>query len=55
LVLIEIGLLTPLVGTTPFVIHGIFGRSAFGDVVQGSVPYTLILIFFLAALSIVGI
>ena len=50
-VLIEIGLLTPPVGMNLFVIHGLSGGSPFEDVVRGSVPYIVILIFFLAAIS----
>jgi tripartite ATP-independent transporter DctM subunit len=50
-VLIEIGLLTPPVGMNLFIIHGISGGSSFEDVVHGSIPYIVIMILFLVALS----
>jgi C4-dicarboxylate transporter DctM subunit len=51
-VLIEIGLLTPPVGINLFVIQGVSDGGAFGDVVRGSLPYVIILLLFLAALTV---
>jgi C4-dicarboxylate transporter, DctM subunit len=51
-VLIEVGLLTPPVGINLFVIQGVSDGGSFEDVVHGSLPYVVILLFFLAALTV---
>jgi C4-dicarboxylate transporter DctM subunit len=49
---IEIGLLTPPVGMNLFIVHGISGGSKFKDVVMGSVPYILMMGFFVFILTV---
>lgn len=49
---IEIGLLTPPVGMNLFIIHGVSGGSTFNEVVRGSLPYVLLMIFFVIVLTI---
>jgi C4-dicarboxylate transporter, DctM subunit len=51
-VLIEVGLLTPPVGINLFVIQGVSDGGSFEDVVHGSIPYVIILLLFLAVLTV---
>ena len=49
---IEIGLLTPPVGMNLFIVHGISGGSKFKDVVMGSLPYIIMMGFFVVLLTV---
>jgi C4-dicarboxylate transporter DctM subunit len=49
-ILIELGLITPPVGFNLFVIHGISGGRPMGEVIRGSFPYMLMMLFMIGIL-----
>lgn len=50
-VLIELGQITPPMGLNIFVVHGIDRDSNLGDIIQGVIPYILIMVIMVAILT----